>query len=276
MNRIGFNSETENKVHTDQEKPTAAESKEQEFAPVKSLVQVEFDGSRRQLTYYNDRFDLKPGDIVYVDGKMEGRRGRVISLSKTFKIKLSDYKRVISVAQRRVKGRLYFAGSHLVSFDRNVLPYKKVVTWLKAPISEGEEYASSSGGETFPLDDLEQMKVSPQVAERGFHYYSGNRVCFLELDGRKGRAIVEGTKPYELEFTYEDGQIGDLTCECFCTYICKHELAAMLQLQETLKLIEEQYEDSFKENGYFSAVSRNLFFTVAANGQEKGSMEVDI
>lgn len=75
------------------------------------------------LSYYNDAFDLHRGDIVYVDGKLEGLRGQVVDVTYSFKIKLSDYKRVISVADATVKGEFHFAGSHFVTFDQGVLPY---------------------------------------------------------------------------------------------------------------------------------------------------------
>ena len=41
-------------------------------------------------TVYNDLFDLHPGDLVYVDGKLEGHRGRVTDVNYNFKIKVSD------------------------------------------------------------------------------------------------------------------------------------------------------------------------------------------
>ena len=289
MKTIGFNMAADKKADKNaadlqQEAAGQAEGKESDRketdekapAPVRSLVQVAFDNGQNPLTYYNDRFDLKQGDVVYVEGKMEGRRGHVVSLTKTFKIRLSDYKRVIGVADRSVKGRLYFGCSHLISFDRNALPYEKVLTWMKAPEPEGTEYVSGSDDETFPLNDLGQMQVSDAVGARGVEYYRQNRVCFLELDGHRGRALVEGTKTYEVEFTCEDGEICGLVCDCLCAYHCKHEVAVMLQLSETLKCIEEKYADEYAESGYFSAVSRELFFDVAATGQEKGSMEVEI
>ena len=186
MKTIGFDMAAD-KNAADPQQEAAGTAAEKAPAPVRSLVQVAFDSGQSPLTYYNDRFDLKKGDVVYVEGKMEGRRGHVVSLTKTFKIRLSDYKRVIGVADRSVKGRLYFGGSHLISFDRNALPYEKVLTWMKAPEPEGTEYVSSSDDETFPLNDLGQMKVSDAVGERGVEYYSQNRVCFLELDGCRGR-----------------------------------------------------------------------------------------
>lgn len=58
------------------------------------------------LSYYNDAFDLKCGDIVFVEGKLEGLRGRVVDVAYNFKIKLSDYKKVVSVADTKCAGRV--------------------------------------------------------------------------------------------------------------------------------------------------------------------------
>ena len=62
-------------------------------------------------------------------------------------------------------------------------------------------------------------------------------------------------------FTYVDGQIQNLVCDCFCSYTCKHEFAAMLQLKETLQAIKENYPDQM--TGYFAAVSKAAFFNFA-------------
>ena len=96
--------------------------KSERTIPRRSVVQVYFAANHRSLAYYNDRFDLKPGDLVFVDGKLAGQRGRVTQVNYSFKIRLSDYKRVISVADIAVDGLFYAAGSHLVTFDRGVLP----------------------------------------------------------------------------------------------------------------------------------------------------------
>ena len=114
--------------------------------PRRSVVQVKFPGRGMALAYYNDRFDLRKGDQVYVDGKLEGQRGQVTEVSYNFKIKISDYKRVIAVVDTRVKGRFFMAGSHFVTFDPAALPAAKVALWFRAPAKEGEEY-----GEPGPL-----------------------------------------------------------------------------------------------------------------------------
>ena len=111
-----------------------------EITARKSVVQVYFPDRDRSYAYYNNKFDLKCGDIVFVEGKLEGLRGRVTDVNYNFKIKLSDYKRVISVVDTNVKGEFYMAGSHLVTFDTNSLPRNKVVSWFKAPIKEEDEH----------------------------------------------------------------------------------------------------------------------------------------
>lgn len=240
-------------------------------APKKSLVQVYFPQRGRTLSYYNDQFDLHVGDIVYVDGKLEGLRGRVTAVDYSFKIKLSDYKRVIAAADTRVSGELRMAGSHLAAFDPKTIPYEKIITWFKAPDKEEPVYVSGSDDRGFRLDDLSGMEVSGAIAERGHDYYMENRVVYLCLDCGHGRGIVEGTSPYEIEFDYGGGEIKNLTCSCYCSYPCKHVFAAMLQLRETLKLLEEQDGFDWTGGGYAALISQSVFFSFVIDGKAAGS-----
>ncbi len=241
--------------------------------PVKSVVQINFPTRNMTLAYFNDRFDLRRGDLVYVDGKLEGLRGRVVDVAYNFKIKLSKYQRVIALVDTEVHGTFHLAGSHFVTFDRDALPQSKVSTWYKAPDAEDDEYVSgTSDEEGFALDNLKDMKISPEIAERGHDYYLDNRVRYISIDGSKGYAIVEGTENYEVEFEYKDGIISKLICECFCSYNCKHEFAAMLQLKETLDIIEKNYAAEYAQSGYFAAVCKGTLFTFAIDGKEAGSI----
>lgn len=140
-------------------------------APRKSVVQVQFPGHGAALAYYNDRFDLRVGDFAYVDGALAGERGRVTDVNYNFKIKLSDYKRVIALVDTSVKGQFYFGGSHFVTFNRNAIPAEKVVRWFKAPAKDEEEFINGSDDSSFRLDDLKGMKIRPTIAERGYDYY---------------------------------------------------------------------------------------------------------
>ena len=103
------------------------------IVPVKSLVQVYFLERNQTLTYFNDQFDLKRGDFVFVDGKLEGQLGRIVDVSYNFKIKIADYKRVIAVVNTSVSGQFHMAGTHFVTFERSTLPKEQISLWFKAP-----------------------------------------------------------------------------------------------------------------------------------------------
>ena len=263
----GFGAEPQEKKGT-----VATQLETQEpTVPRKSLVQVQFPGRGMALSYFNDLFDLKVGDLVYVDGKLEGRVGCVTEVNYNFKIKISDYKRVIAVVDTTVHGRFFMAGSHFVTFDREALPISRVIRWFKAPPKEEEEFVSGSDDTVFCLDDFNGMKISQAIAERGHEYYLENRVRYISIDGTKGYAIVEGSESYEVEFEYRNGEVGQLICSCFCSYNCKHEFAAMLQLKETLELIEKNYADEYERTGYFAAINKGMLFAFAIDGKDTGS-----
>ena len=205
--------------------------------PVKSLVDIRFPTRNMTLSYYNDRFDLAPGDLVYVDGKLEGLLGHVVSVNRHFKIKLSDYKRVIAKVDTRVQGQLNLCGSHVVAFDRNVIPYSKIITWFKVPELDEEEYITGEEGGGFLLEDLSTMKIGHEIAERDHEYYVRNKVSYICLHGIHGRAIVEGPEPYEIEFDYVDGEVSNLVCNCYCTYLFKHQFSSRRHRRDTWDMI---------------------------------------
>ena len=265
--KIGFSAESHNTPQS-----TVAANHMSAVTPKPSVVQVRFPGRGGALAYYNDQFDLRVGNMVYVDGKLEGQRGIVTEVSYNFKIKASDYKRVIALVDTDVHGEFFMAGSHFISFDRNALPSVQAISWFKAPEKEDTEYLVGSGDDTsFRLDDLKGMKISPTIAERGHEYYTENKVRYICLDGNHGYAIVEGSEAYEVEFEFHDGEIRNLICSCFCSYTCKHEFAAMLQLRETLEVIGKHYAKQYEETGYFAAVHKGTLFAFAVDGKDTGS-----
>ena len=268
MFKIGFNGSAEEYRKTSKEGCSICPA----VTPRKSVVRVHFPARNMDLSYYNDAFDLKCGDIVFVEGKLEGLRGRVVDVAYNFKIKLSDYKKVISVADTNVRGEFFFAGSHFVTFDRSALPYEKVITWFKAPATEDEIFVSGNDESGFLLCDLGAMRISRAIADRGHDYYTDNRVRYISLDSTHVRDIVEGARPYELECDYVNGEIRNLVCDCFCTYACKHMFAAMLQLKETLAFIEKHYPGRFEESRYFAAVCKETLLNIAMAGRETGSI----
>lgn len=267
--KIGFTTQTEGEDNI--ESAPVITSARSENAVI-SVVQVRFPTREMTLAYFNDKFDLRRGDIVYVDGKLEGLRGIVVDVAYNFKIKISQYQRVVALIDNEVHGKFYMAGSHFVTFESNALPKEKAVSWFKAPDKEDDVYVSGNGDDSsFDLDNLKEMKIIGEIADRGHQYYMENRVRYLCVDGTKGYALVEGSESYEVEFTYSDGQISHLVCGCFCGNSCKHEFATMLQLRETLDLIEKNYSSEYQNSGYFAAICKSTLFDFALEGKEAGS-----
>ena len=129
--------------------------------------------------------------------------------------------------------------------------------------------------ESVHIDDPRAFGFRSEIAERGFDYYNRCKVVYISVDGESGRAIVEGSRAYELTFDYFVGEISNLTCGCFCSYHCKHEFAMLLQLRETLRMIEELYDDEYGESDYFAAISKSALQTYAMDREEKGSIVLE-
>ena len=182
-------------------------------------------------------------------------QGIYLDISRSFKIKLSDYKRVIAVADTNVKGEFYLGGSHLIAFDEDVIPYNKIHGWFLPPETD-EEVAVGYDDESFPLDDLGGLNIRSEIADRGFDYYNRNKVLYICVDGNKGRALVEGSKVYEVSFEFAGGEIRNLNCGC-----C-----------ETLQKIEENYDDEHLKSDYFAAISKSVLLSYAVDGDKSGKI----
>ena len=238
--------------------PNSGKKKPGEFHP--SVVEIRFLSSGLTLPYYSDNFDLREGDMVYVDGKMEGRQGEVVRVSHNFKIDLDNYHRVVEKLNTEVHGTFYSAKHHFFTLDQDAIPVEQVRPWLIAPKKSVGGLVIGWDDSGFPLDDLEQMDVSPQIADRGVEYYLHHQVLYLNVSGTKGYAIVRGNQadPYEVEFCYQDGEISRLTCNCYCTGHCKHMVAVMLQLREMLAVMQQQNESIDPLNSDFSAILKEI------------------
>ncbi len=238
-------------------------------APRKSVVQVRFPTRGLTLAYYNDRFDLKPGDLVFVDGKLEALRGRVVDVNYNFRIRIADYKRVIAVADTEVHGKFFKAGSHVLTCDPSVLPKEKAASWFLPPADEAD-FVSGTDDALGKLVDPDALPISPEVFHRGVEYYRENRVRYLSVDHGHGYAIVEGTHPYEVTFNTQDGKVGGLLCTCYCMQNCKHIAAVTLQLKELLEHIQTQISENGKMPEYFAAIHAATLFSLSIEGQEHG------
>lgn len=236
--------------------------------PRPSLVEVYFPEREARYTYYNDRYDLQLGDAVFVEGKLEGVRGRVTGINYAFKIKLSDYKKVIYRAETHFIGTLAIAGSHFITDDPGVLSFSMVQGWLMPP-PNSDDVVFGGGDEPFPLDDLVQSGIPQHIAARGHEYFSHNRVLCIEKIGVHCRALVDGTQPYTVEWDLKNGMVSNLVCDCYCPGRCKHQFAALLQLQESLDAADRM---GWSTEDYLMVVSKSLVYEMAVMGRQSGEI----
>lgn len=245
----------------------------EENAPRKCLAEIRFPDVFRPYTYYNDTFDLKEGDKVYVSGKLEGVMGTVESVSYNFKIDLSKYQRVIRKIESHIKGEFSLIGAHLLTFDREALPYEKVITWFDFPIKENVEYVTCSDGRAWALD---KIPVAWSCGEYGDWLFAKNQVKYLSLNRTKGVAIVEDNDEiHEIEFTFENSKISDFFCDCYDPHICGHQYAVVRQLQAVTKLIEENYAQQYANSNCFALVNRTILETFATDSKASGKVVLE-
>lgn len=267
MNKIGFKAESEKEILEIELEEENYEKNE--IVPMESVVDVYFQSRGRTYPYYNDEFDLKEGDVVFVDGKLEGCRGVVTNVSYSFKIDMSVYKRVISVADNKVNGKVHINPRDVLTFDKNAFDYDKISSWIIPP--KKEDFKTSVSGESFELETLEGLEVSKMSLDKGKEKFLDGDVKFLELKSTKGRAIVEGRYMYEIEFEYSEGKVSNLVCPCFNSATCSHEIAAMYKLELVLNDIHEKYREDY--NGFFAVVDKILFIENVLIGEEGFSID---
>ena len=244
----------------------------------KSLVKVFFPARSAEYTYYNDSFNLNKGDIVYVEGKLEGVMGIVREVKYKFKIKLSDYKKVLQAVSFKASGSFYMTKTDMLTFTEGALSYDNVRLCYIPPLKDDDEFVSGDECDeeekSFLLSDIPSDTFSETVVFRGTDYFYSGKVVYLELDGKKGRAIVEGTKNYEVEFRFNNGEISSLLCTCYCTDNCKHEYAVLMKLKRTLEFIEKEHKKEYEETGYFSVMNKIDFLNFGAVYKDSGKVVV--
>jgi len=261
----------------DEENIEITAEKKRENEPVKiknSLVRVYFEERDSAYSYYNDSFDLKCGDIVWVEGKLEGIRGRVVEINYNFKIKLSDYKRVIGVADTDVKGKFKLVGPYFVT-DVGYSYFDTVKSWFVPPETQQEDVIVGNDDKSFNINDLTGMNILNEEAEKGMEYFNNNKVAYIGISGGEGKAIIEGHKPYFVEFEYADGEISNLICDCFETGACRHEFAAMLTLKEIIGHVETFYPDMNINDDGFSAIRKVDFFKYVIDSKDYGVLRFE-
>jgi hypothetical protein len=236
--------------------------------PVKSLVRVCFENHSAPLAYYNDRFDLHEGDVVYVSGKLAGVPGVVLSVTTRFRIHTSDYERVLALLDLTFHGSFTRVQDKMVSFRDIAISPDQFGSWVTPPEDprkkqeEDPDEVISGEGYTIDINNIEACEdITSTIAERAVNYCSEGRVRYLCIQDGVGRAYVVGSKWYRVDFRFSEGMMTDIYCDCPYSELCKHEVAVAI----TLKMLFKQPQ--FKNAGDFMALDRWLFWQLASRAE---------
>ena len=209
--------------------------------PVPSVAEVHFPMADKSYPYYNDSFDLKEGDVVFVSGKMAGQLGMVTSVTTRFKVDLSYYQKVVSRPELRLSGSFAPVLGLMLSLGKEAAPdAAEFRGWVKPPRDEEEKPQLVYGeGYAFDLEDFESDgDVDEDVMARAIDYCRQGRVRYLSLQDGEGVAFVEGSVWYEVRFRYSEGRVWDMFCDCPYPGLCKHDLAVLGLLRAVLHQLD--------------------------------------
>lgn len=246
-----------------EETPAAAPAGSAE--PVRSLVSVKFPDDGRTLTYYNDRFALEPGDRVFVEGKLAGTVGIVETVCGKFKIKPSDYKKVVSVANAVLRGTYEAVLDMMVGYGGDAMSPEEFRATVLPPRSgeDGEELLVGDGYELDLCDPGAAEEADRASIDRAIEYCRENRVSYVAVRGGVGTAYVCGTKWYEVSFVLDGDRVSGMYCDCPRPGLCKHLLAVAFTVGALVKL------GGLDPRANFAAVESGCFWRMAAHKAKK-------
>lgn len=260
IHMIGFS--ISNKENTEIIKPEIAEEK-----PVRSVVTVHFINGR-EYPYYNDMFNLKVDDIVYVDGKLAGIPGRVTEVTTKFKVSLDFYKRVLSKLNLEFHGEFKKNFCFMVCNNPVSLNVEQVKTWYFPPKEEKEEFFVGDGY-TVNLDNITACEDFDDVEfSDAVDIVDDGEVKFITIKNGKGYAIVKRNKPHLVEFEYKNGVISNLLCDCIKPGLCDHSLAVCIAVDILIK------NGIDKENPEFTVLDINEFLKITSYTNKDFSVKI--
>jgi len=254
--KIGFS------IEPDQDTPALVLPVSEPPKAVRSLVQVRFESDGRVLPYYNDRFNLAPGDRVFVSGKLAGRPGTVESVTTKFKINLANYERVIAMANLEIHGTYEKIIDKMVSYDPIAFSPDQFRAWCLPPKSEEDEIVAGEGYE-IDLSDLSSPdEIKEAVFDRAIGYCRDGSVAYISISDEIGTAFVHGTEWYEVNFRLDDGQLTEMYCECSYPSFCKHLVAVAI-------ILKGMFEDGLDPERDFVAIDDSYFWQFVARTVKK-------
>lgn len=264
MKKNGFSVNTENEriAETTAAAPIVEEA-------VKSVVTVLFDNGK-DYPYYNDKFNLKVGDRVFVDGKLAGKIGTVIKVTTKFKVSTKYYKMVLEKLNPEFHGTFKKAENFMLSKGINIIPFEQMKAWLKAPVivfdnddESEEEFYIGEGYECSLINIPESEDVEIEEYQNAFDELLSDNIKAITVNNGIGQAIVKSNHTHIVDFKMEGDKITDIYCECMTPEFCRHALAVCIAIKTFIDEKHISNEDSF------TALNTELFnFMVnLANGE---------
>ncbi len=224
------------------------EKKENENRIPKNLVEVRFEDGFT-LSYFSDLPEIKVGDVVTVEGKMENQIAVVKKVLKSFKKPKFEMKWVSSIIDTDITGSYFKIEDDIVSLDHS-LTVEKFLS-IYAGVKYEENKAVGEDDIELNLEELEKSELFDDelVKIRGQKLFKDGFVPFIYLKKGIGKAVVRssnGDEWYEIDFRCKRGRITYIACDCPYFGNCKHLYAFLLKLRDFSKKFFTKYnKDSF-------------------------------
>ena len=231
------------------------------------LVKVYFPHIDRHYSYINDRFqNIKVGDTVFVDGKLENKLGKVTEIARSFKFEPEKMRRIISVCDSDIKGSFFFLNKHVLSFEKSALSFNKMLSFYK-PITDEEKIV------TVKNDNSNGIVIKDYFKNQDCWALDEDiKVVLLELDGVYAKAIVDDGDLHELEFEFKDDKIYNFSCDCYNSFNCEHKDATISMLEFALKTINEKFANEYNKTKFFCFADKTRFVNDILKHKESGEI----
>lgn len=231
---------------------------------VKRLVEVHFYGRGMGLSYLCEDEGVKVGDLVTVEGKLEGLIGKVKRVLKSFKIPKFEMKWINKILDCDATGDYFKLEDDIISFNSALTSEKFYSMYVE------QAYNSVEGlGEADMDINLENFEASDFVESelvmlKGKALYQDGCIAFISLKDGIGKAYALGSQWYEIDFKYAKGKITYIACECPYFGNCKHEVALLFKLREIFKKLK-----GYEESENFVLCRQECFYSILSNATGK-------
>ena len=247
------------------------EKKENENRIPKNLVEVRFEDGFT-LSYFSDLPEIKVGDVVTVEGKMENQIAVVKKVLKSFKKPKFEMKWISGVIDTNIAGVYFKIEDDVVSLDTTLTVEKFLSIYAGVKYKENE--AVGEDDIELNLEELEKSDLFDDelVKIRGQKLFKDGFVPFIYLKSGVGKAVVRssnGDEWYEIDFRCKRGRITYIACDCPYFGNCKHSYAFLLKLKDFSKKFFEKYN-----NDSFVMCKKECFNYIMSYGKGRVTIEL--